>query len=72
MAVQVFIESITGKSPFDIYICQVNNSNCLYVDRITETSYSFFIPFPYDNLNEYMLKIVDANNSYILGTGYVE
>jgi hypothetical protein len=72
MALEVVISSITGKSPFDIYICQTNGANCLYINTIEENSYRFLIPSPYDVMQAYMLKIIDANKSIIIGNQTVE
>jgi hypothetical protein len=67
MAVQVTISSITGQSPYDVYICQSSGSGCFYITTITTTPYVFDIPSPYDTSSSYMLKVVDANNCTISG-----
>jgi hypothetical protein len=67
MAVQVNISSITGTSPYDIYICQPLGTNCFYITTISSTSYVFDIPAPYDTSTSYMLKIVDNNGCVISG-----
>ena len=67
MAVQVTINSITGQSPYDLYICQSNGGNCFYITTISSTPYVFDIPSPYDTSPSYMLKVVDANNCPIIG-----
>jgi hypothetical protein len=67
MAVQVTISSITGQSPYDVYICQSNGSGCFYISTITTTPYVFDIPAPYDTSSSYLLKVVDANNCTISG-----
>jgi hypothetical protein len=67
MAVQVTINSITGQSPYDIYICQSNGSGCFYVTTITTTPYVFDIPSPYDTSSSYMLKVVDDDGCTIVG-----
>jgi hypothetical protein len=67
MAVQVTISSITGQSPYDVYICQSNGSGCFYISTITTTPYVFDIPSPYDTSSSYQLKVVDANNCTITG-----
>lgn len=67
MQVQVTINGITGKSPFDIYICEGNGENCLYIDTINQNYYDFTIPKPYDTLDVYLLKIIDANKLIISG-----
>ena len=67
MAVQVTISSITGQSPYDVYICQSNGSGCFYISTITTTPYVFDIPAPYDTSSSYLLNVVDANNCTISG-----
>lgn len=67
MGATVNILAITGQSPYDIYICDVNGSNCFYIDRITGTTYSFDIPPPNDKYNAYMLKLIDGNGNAITG-----
>ena len=67
MAVQVTINSITGQSPFDIYICQSSGTGCFYITTISTTSYVFDIPAPYDTSSSYMLKVVDDNGCIISG-----
>lgn len=67
MSVEVAIYGITGQSPFDIYICQSGGTDCFYIDRITDYTYNFLIPEPYDISQAYMLKIIDGNGSIISG-----
>ena len=40
MGVQVTINNITGQTPYDIYVCQVDGSGCFYISTISST-------FPY-------------------------
>ena len=72
MVTEVNIESITGVSPFNIYVCDTNGDNCFYINTINENSYTFEIPSPYDIMSEYMLKIVDARNFVITGIESVQ
>lgn len=71
MSLSVNISSIVGTPPFDIYICQTGGTSCFYIDTISETTYSFDIPQPYDKNSAYMLKIVDNNNCVITGISFV-
>ena len=71
MAVQVTISSITGQSPYDIYICQSNVSGCFYITTISTIPYVFDIPSPYDTSSSYMLKVVDDNGCIISGVSNV-
>lgn len=67
MVTQVTISSITGQSPYDIYICQPDGSGCFYIDTISSVPYIFNIPVPYNEYNSYMLKIVDNIGCNIIG-----
>ena len=67
MAIKCIINSITGISPYDIYICQSGGTSCFYIDTISSNSYEFDIPQPYNTSNVYMLKIIDAADCIITG-----
>ena len=67
MVVQVTINSITGQSPYDIYICQSSGAGCFYITTTSIIPYVFDIPEPYNTSTSYMLKVVDANNCTIIG-----
>jgi uncharacterized delta-60 repeat protein len=73
MAVQVTINDISGQTPYDIYVCQVDGSGCFYISTITDSSfpYVFDIPVPYDSSPNYMIKAIDANNCVISGASSV-
>jgi hypothetical protein len=60
MAVQVTIDSITGQTPYDIYICQSDGTACFYVTTTSTIPYVFDIPAPNDTSLSYMLKIKDG------------
>ena len=72
MAVQVTINSITGQSPYDVYICQSKGAGCFYMATIESTPYIFDIPEPYNSSLSYMLKVIDSNNCIISGTTTVQ
>ncbi len=73
MGVQVTINNITGQTPYDIYVCQVDGSGCFYISTINNSSfpYIFDIPSPYDLSPNYMVKAIDANNCIISGNSTV-
>jgi hypothetical protein len=73
MEVQVTINNITGQTPFDIYVCQVDGSGCFYISTITNSSfpYIFDIPSPNNSSPNYMVKAIDNNNCVISGTSAV-
>jgi hypothetical protein len=67
MALQVTINSITGQSPYDVYICQTGGTGCYYMTTISSAPYNFDIPAPYDTSSSYMLKLIDSNGCIISG-----
>jgi len=71
MAVLVTINSVTGHTPYDVYICQSNGSNCFYMTTTSTIPYQFDIPEPYNNATSYMLKLIDANGCVITGIEFV-
>jgi hypothetical protein len=56
------INSISGTSPYDIYVCDATITYCFFVSTITSAPYTFDIPFPLDATTPIILKIVDGNN----------
>ena len=72
MAIQVSIYTITGQSPYDIYICQTGGTGCFYMTTISSAPYVFDIPAPYNTSDAYMLKIIDDNGCVITGISSVE
>ena len=56
------INSISGTSPYDIYVCDATITYCFFVSTITSAPYTFDIPFPLDVTTPIILKIVDGNN----------
>lgn len=67
MPVQVTISSVTGLTPYDIFICQSDGTNCFFISTQSVFPYSFNIPAPNDTWTSYMLKLVDTNNCIISG-----
>ena len=69
MPVQVSLYSLSGTSPFDVYICQSNLTGCFYIDTITNANipYTFNIPSPYDTAESYCVKVVDSQGCVISG-----
>jgi len=67
MAIQVSIDSITGQSPYDVYVCQTDGTSCFYMTTITSAPYVFDIPAPYNTSSAYQLKLIDSNGCVISG-----
>jgi len=72
MAVKVTISSITGQSPYNVFVCQPDGSSCFYITTISSTSYVFDIPSPYNTSPSYMLKVIDNDNCIISGVTTVQ
>jgi hypothetical protein len=66
--IKVSINGITGQSPYDIYVCQSSINDCIYINTISGTTYSFDLPKPFDNNVEYILKVIDNNGRMITKT----
>lgn len=73
MPVKVYIYGQTGGTePYDVYVCQSDNSSCFYISTINDSQipYEFNIPYPYDNSSTYLIKMVDARSCIISGISY--
>jgi hypothetical protein len=68
MALTITISSITGTSPYNVYLCEGDGTGCFYINQISSTPYTFDIPAPYDTSTSYMVKIVDAVGCIITST----
>jgi len=58
----VQINSISGASPYTIYVCDQTFTSCFLVESnisIT-TPYTFMVPPPLTNVTDIILKIVDS------------
>jgi hypothetical protein len=62
MPTLITISSLTGSSPYDVWICNSASTGCIYVSTISSAPYSFEVPFIYSELEELVLKIIDNNN----------
>jgi hypothetical protein len=72
MAIQVKIDSITGQSPYNVFVCQPDGSSCFYITTISSVPYVFDIPSPYNTSSAYMLKLIDNQNCIISGVTTVQ
>ena len=68
MPTQITINSITGLPPFNIYISDDLLNPAIYVATITSVPYTFNVPIVFENLSEYVLKIVDSNGCIVYET----
>lgn len=61
MPIDITISSITGTSPYDVYICDTGNTTCIYVNTINSGSlpYTFTVPLIFENLPGYNVRVID-------------
>jgi hypothetical protein len=60
----VTINNITGTAPFEIYICDFTYTYCEYVSTISNIvylPYTFDLPITFNNVTNYIVKIIDSN-----------
>lgn len=70
MAVRVYINAQTGGTqPYDIYVCQPDNTSCFFMRTINDSDipYEFDIPVPYDNSSAYLVKLIDNRGCILSG-----
>jgi hypothetical protein len=74
MAVRVYINGVSGGTePYDVFVCQPNNTSCFYMSTINNSDipYEFDIPEPYNTSAAYLIKLIDNKNCIISGTSRV-
>jgi hypothetical protein len=67
MSKLITITTLSGTSPFDVYLCDNTYGNCIFISTINniEIPYSFLVPSPYLSLLELGVKVVDNNQCEI-------
>lgn len=71
MALEITISAVSGSSPYDVYLCEIDGTGCFYVETTSTIPYTFVIPPPYDTSLGYMVKIIDAEGCVITNTAVV-
>ena len=61
MPTEITINTISGATPFDVYICDDPITVCVYIDTISTVPYVFNVPSLLDGQTSYNLKVVDNN-----------
>ena len=67
MSCQIQINSISGTSPFDIYMCDIGIAQCIFLQTETSPTYPLTLTFP-STLNgstSFIIKIIDANGCQV-------
>jgi hypothetical protein len=67
MGTNITITSITGISPYDVYVCDTGYTTCVYVSTINSGNlpYSFMIPSIFSSLTSFVVKVIDDNECVI-------
>jgi len=62
MGTQVNISSITGTSPYNIWVCAVCglNENCVFITTTDKDNITFILPYEFENLTGFCVKINDS------------
>jgi len=70
MPTTITVNSITGSTPFDVYLCMTGGTPCYFISSIDsgDLPYSFSVPTPIQELNGYDLRVTDAVGCIITGT----
>jgi hypothetical protein len=68
MGTNITITSITGISPYDVYVCDTGYTTCIYVSTINSGNlpYSFMIPSIFSTLTDFVVKVIDDNDCTII------
>jgi hypothetical protein len=65
LASYIQITSVTGTSPYNVYVCDIFGTNCNLVGTIVGTVppvYSFSIPAMFNYAQVVIVKVIDSNN----------
>jgi hypothetical protein len=67
MDTNITITSITGISPYDVYVCDTGYTTCIYVSTINSGNlpYSFMIPSIFSSFTSFVVKVIDDNECVI-------
>ena len=67
MGTNITITSITGISPYDVYVCDTGYTTCIYVSTINSGNlpYSFMIPSIFSSFTDFVVKVIDDNDCVI-------
>ena len=68
MPTQITISSITGATPYDIYLCDNPLTTCIWIDTIisSQLPYIFDVPSIMESQTSFNIKVVDNNNCTVI------
>lgn len=61
MSVEINITSLSGTSPFNVYVCDSGFTACFYVTSLVAPG-TFIVPAPYNNISSFGIKIIDGTS----------
>jgi hypothetical protein len=63
MSCQIQINSISGTSPFDIYMCDIGLVQCIFIETVTSPTYPIILtpPSTLVGATTVVVKIIDVN-----------
>jgi len=64
MPTNIVINSITGTSPFNVFLCDVTETLCVFIDTITsgQLPYTFQVPSILQSAPDFAIRIIDSGN----------
>ena len=67
MSARLTIQSITGASPYDFYVCDIYENNCSFLGSVSTASPDqiFTLPALFNLAPQIMIKMIDANSCEI-------
>jgi hypothetical protein len=65
MPTEVVINTLSGQSPFSVFLCDNPVSTCVFIDTITTVPFNFGIPEIFDGQTSFNLKITTAGGCEI-------
>jgi hypothetical protein len=68
MPTQITINSISGVSPYDVYLCDNPLTTCIWIDTIisSQLPYVFDVPSIMESQTSFNIKVVDDNNCTVI------
>jgi hypothetical protein len=67
MSCNIQINSISGTSPFDIYMCDIGLVQCIFIETVTSPTYPITLTTPTTLIGatSFIIKIIDTNGCQI-------
>ena len=62
MPTNIYINNISGATPFNVYLCDESNITCVYIDTLPSSlPYDFQVPSIMEGQISFNLKVIDNN-----------